>query len=177
MLRRKCCAKKVAPRGRDTQYLSGSDTRKILCVTREPIRLSGPVSTPPLAPATDTVGQLKSKGDGAIPMSKSLVRIVAILAVAVALVLPAAAKSNTKSLNISAPISIAGTQLPAGDYKLNIDGDTITIEKGNKVMATVTGTWDDRKHKPAATGYLTQQDQIQEIYIQGDTRVFVVGSK
>ncbi len=110
-------------------------------------------------------------------MSKSLVRIVAILAVAVALVLPAAAKSSTKSLNISAPISVAGTQLPAGDYKLSIDGNTITIEKGNKVMVTVTGTWEDRKHKPAATGYLTQQDQIQEFYIEGDTRAFLVGSK
>ncbi len=110
-------------------------------------------------------------------MSKSLVRILTILAIAITLTLPVMAKSNTKSLNISAPVMLAGTQLSPGNYKLNIEGDKITVEKNNQVVATVTGTWQDRKNKPTSTAYLTQQDQIQEIYIEGDPRAFVVGSK
>jgi hypothetical protein len=110
-------------------------------------------------------------------MIKSPVRIVAILAVVVSMVIPVMAKPVTKSMTLDTAVMLAGTQLAAGDYKMSIDGDKITFEKGGKAVATVNGSWEDRKQKQVSTGFLTENNQVQEIYIAGDSRAFVVGSR
>lgn len=106
--------------------------------------------------------------------SKVLVGIVAVL-VAVALTLPVMAKPVSKMINIAQPAKIGNVQLSAGDYRLLIDGDKVTVQKGKKVIAEVTGRWDQRPAKAEANSIvLGPSGEVQEIRFAGDRRVLVL---
>jgi hypothetical protein len=114
-------------------------------------------------------------------------RIVFRLALAIAavtLTLPVMAKTADKAnsdakpksatLTIDAPVKFGTTMVNPGTYKLVIDNEKATIENGKTVIASAPGRWEDRKQKSDSTGLETTNGQVDDIFLHGDSSVFVL---
>lgn len=115
-------------------------------------------------------------------MRKVTLRIGLALAAA-ALVLPMMAKSDKPSadtkaksttLNIYQEVKFGDTMVKPGSYKLVIENGKATIEDGKKVVAAASGKWEERNQKADATGFETTNGQVNDVFIHGDTGVFVL---
>jgi len=105
--------------------------------------------------------------------TNSLFRSVALLA-ALALVVPAFAKPITKTINISQAAKVGKVDLQAGEYRLLIDGNKVTVQKGRQMVAASEGRWEDRQTKSAYDSVLLGENgQVQEVRFAGQNRVFV----
>jgi hypothetical protein len=105
--------------------------------------------------------------------TNSLVRTVALLA-AVALAIPAFAKPFTKNISIAQSAKVGRTELQAGEYRMQIDGNKVTVQKGKQVVAESEGRWEDRSAKAANDSVLIGENgEVKEVRFAGQTRVFV----
>jgi hypothetical protein len=105
---------------------------------------------------------------------KSLARFLAMLAV-IPLAVPAMAKPISKSMNLSQPAKLGNTQLKVGEYRLLIDGNKVTVQRGSEVVAQVEGRWDQRSQKARYnTVVLGSDGEVQEIRFAGDDRVLLI---
>jgi hypothetical protein len=105
--------------------------------------------------------------------TNSFVRIFAVLA-AVALAVPAFAKPVAKTINVAHATKLGKAELQAGAYRLLIDGNKATVQKGRQVVAESEGRWEDRSAKSSYDSLLIGEDgQVKEVRFAGQTRVFV----
>lgn len=105
---------------------------------------------------------------------KSLIRSFTLLA-AVALAVPVFAKLVMKTVNIPQTAKVGKAQLQAGEYTLQIDGSTITVKRGKKVLAEAAGRWEERENKqPYDSVVLGPDGIVQEFRFGGDRRVLVL---
>ena len=105
--------------------------------------------------------------------TNSFVRGMALLA-AIALAVPVFAKPVTKTINISQNARLGKSELSAGEYRLLIDGNKATVQKGKDVVAESEGRWEDRSAKSAYDSVLLGEGgQVKEVRFAGQTRVFV----
>jgi hypothetical protein len=110
-------------------------------------------------------------------MFKSFVRVVAVLAI-VALALPALAKPVSKTIKILQSAKVGTTQLDTGEYKLLIDADKVTIQKGKTVVATVNCRWEKRDTRAERNAYVVGPNgDLQEFRFAGDNWVLVLGGQ
>lgn len=105
--------------------------------------------------------------------TNSLFRSLALLA-AIALAVPAFAKPFAKTINITRNAKLGKADLQAGEYRLQIDGNKATVQKGRQVVAESDGRWEDRSAKSAYDSLLIGENgQVKEVRFAGQTRVFV----
>lgn len=105
--------------------------------------------------------------------TNSLFRSLALLA-AIALAVPAFAKPFAKTINIAHNAKLGKADLQAGEYRLQIDGNKATVQKGRQVVAESDGRWEDRSAKSAYDSLLIGENgQVKEVRFAGQTRVFV----
>lgn len=105
--------------------------------------------------------------------TNTLFRSLALLA-ALALVVPAFAKPFAKNINITHSAKLGKADLQAGEYRLQIDGNKATVQKGRQVVAESEGRWEDRSAKSAYDSLLIGENgQVKEVRFAGQTRVFV----
>jgi hypothetical protein len=105
--------------------------------------------------------------------TNSLFRSFALLA-AIALAVPAFAKPFAKTISIAHNAKIGKADLQAGEYRLQIDGNKATVQKGRQVVAESEGRWEDRSAKSAYDSLLIGENgQVKEARFAGQTRVFV----
>jgi hypothetical protein len=105
--------------------------------------------------------------------TNSLFRSFALLA-AIALAVPAFAKPFAKTVSIAHNAKIGKADLQAGEYRLQIDGNKATVQKGRQVVAESEGRWEDRSAKSAYDSLLIGENgQVKEARFAGQTRVFV----
>lgn len=86
------------------------------------------------------------------------------------MVLPtfAADENINKSITIADTVSVGNTQLKPGDYRIKTDGDKVTIEFHNKVVATAEGKWEPRNERYESTAIIYDANhQVQEIRFSG----------
>ncbi len=103
----------------------------------------------------------------------SFVRSMALLA-AMALAVPAFAKPFATTISISQTAKLGRSELKAGEYRLEIDGNRATVQKGKHVVAESEGRWEDRSAKSAYDSLLIGENgQVMEARFAGQTRVFV----
>src|SRR6266403_4834206 len=103
----------------------------------------------------------------------SFVRSLALLA-AIALAMPAFAKPFTKTINISQTAKLGKSELKAGEYRLEIEGNKAIVQKGKQVVAESGGRWEDRSTKSTYDSLLLGENgQVREVRFAGQTRVFV----
>jgi hypothetical protein len=103
----------------------------------------------------------------------SILRGVA-LAAALAFTVTLVAKPVSKTINITHSAKIGRADLQAGEYRLMIDGNKATVEKGKQVVAESEGRWEDRSTKAVADSVLIGEDgQVKEVRFAGQNRVFV----
>jgi hypothetical protein len=105
--------------------------------------------------------------------TKSFFRTIAMLA-AIALAVPAFAKPFSKTINIAQAAKVGKSELKAGEYRLQIEGNKATVQKGKEVVAESEGRWEDRSSKAAYDSVLLSENgQVREVRFAGQTRVFV----
>jgi hypothetical protein len=105
--------------------------------------------------------------------SNSFLRSLAVLAV-VALAVPVYAKPVNKIINITQAAKIGKADLQAGEYRLLIDGNKATVQKGKSVVAESEGRWEDRETKSNYDAVLLGENgQVKEVRFSGQKRVFV----
>jgi hypothetical protein len=103
----------------------------------------------------------------------SILRSVALAAV-LASTVPLLAKPFSKTINIAQSAKIGKADLQAGEYRLMIDGNKATVQKGKQTIAESEGRWEDRSTKSSNDSVLISQDgQVKEVRFAGQTRVFV----
>jgi hypothetical protein len=103
----------------------------------------------------------------------SFLRSAALLAV-VALAVPVFAKPVSKTINIPQAAKVGKADLQAGEYRLLIDGNKATVERGNRVVAESEGRWEDRDTKSNYDAVLLGDNgQVKEVRFSGQKRVFV----
>jgi hypothetical protein len=100
-------------------------------------------------------------------------RSLALLA-ALALAVPLFAKPVSKTINIAQAAKIGKADLQAGEYRLLIDGNKVTVQKGKQMVAESEGRWEDRQSKsPYDSVLIGANGQVKEVRFGGQTRVFV----
>ena len=105
--------------------------------------------------------------------SNSFVRCLALLA-AIALAAPAFAKPFTKTITISQTAKLGKAELTAGEYRLQIEGNKATVQKGKQVVAESDGRWEDRSAKSDYNSVvISEKGQVLEVRFAGQARVFV----
>jgi len=105
--------------------------------------------------------------------TNSFFRCIALLA-ALALTLPAFAKPFTKNINVTQNARVGKSELKAGEYRLEIEGNKATVQKGKQVVAESEGRWEDRSTKSSYDSLLISENgQVKEVRFAGQTRVFV----
>ena len=104
----------------------------------------------------------------------SILRSAALVAALACTVVPLLAKPVSKTFNIAQSAKIGKADLQAGAYRLLIDGNKATVQKGNQVLAEAEGRWEDRTTKSSNDSVLIGENgQVKEVRFSGKTRVFV----
>ena len=105
--------------------------------------------------------------------TNSLFRFAALLAV-IALAVPTFAKPLSKTINFTQAAKLGKADLQAGEYRLLIDGNKATVQKGKAVVAESEGRWEERA---TASNYdsvlIGENGQVREVRFSGQKRVFV----
>ena len=103
----------------------------------------------------------------------SIFRCFALLA-AIVLAVPVFAKPFSKNINLSQTAKLGKAELQAGEYRLLIDGNKATVQKGGRVVAETEGRWEDRSAKSNYDSVLISENgQVKEVRFSGQSRVFV----
>jgi hypothetical protein len=103
----------------------------------------------------------------------SFVRCMALLA-AIAVAVPAFAKPFAKTISIAQPAKVGKSELKAGEYRLQIEGNKATVQKGKQVVAESEGRWEDRSTKSDYNSVvLSETGRVMEVRFAGQARVFV----
>ena len=105
--------------------------------------------------------------------NRSFFRSIALLAV-IALAIPVFAKPFSKTISLNRTAKVGRAELQAGEYRLLIDGNKATVQKGGKVVAESEGRWEDRSAKSSYDSLLISENgQVKEVRFSGQSRVFV----
>ncbi|MGB2643214.1 MAG: hypothetical protein WBG02_01045 [Candidatus Acidiferrum sp.] len=103
----------------------------------------------------------------------SVLRSLALVA-ALASTVPLFAKPFTKTINIGQSARLGKATVQAGEYRLMIEGNKATVEKGKQVVAELEGRWENRDAKAAGDSVLIDNNgQVKEVRFGGQNRVFV----
>jgi hypothetical protein len=89
---------------------------------------------------------------------------------AFAVAAPGRVRTNTITMDIVHPMTIAGTTLPPGSYEFHVKaGDNqVEILKNDNLVARVQGEWVELDSKAEQSQILSTNNVIQEIDVQGD---------
>ena len=105
--------------------------------------------------------------------SSSFVRTAALLGV-FALAVPVFAKPFTKTISITQTAKVGKATLKAGEYRLSIDGNKVSVARGKDQVAESEGRWEDRDVKSNYDAVLLGENgQVKEVRFAGQKRVFV----
>jgi hypothetical protein len=105
--------------------------------------------------------------------AKLFLRSIALLA-AIALTVPAFAKPFAKTINVAQNAKLGKSELKAGEYRLEIEGNKATVQKGKQIVAESEGRWEERSAKSSYDSLLISENgQVKEVRFAGQTRVFV----
>lgn len=112
---------------------------------------------------------------------RSLPFFLAIMAISImsvsALAKNDAGDSITTKLKLTTATTVAGTQLPAGEYKVTADGSKAKFEQGNKVVAEVPCTLKDFPGKVNQTTFILDNgNKLTEIQVSGKTKAIEFSS-
>jgi hypothetical protein len=107
-------------------------------------------------------------------MKVNSIQRIAALFVALAVTMPVFAKPFTQTINLTQGAKVGKTSLQAGEYRLSIDGNKATVQKGRNTVAESEGRWEERDQKSQYTSILVGGDgQVHEVRFAGQKRVFV----
>jgi hypothetical protein len=93
-----------------------------------------------------------------------------------ALALGIASAASSHNVNLKKPVTIGGTQLQVGQYKVEMQGDKAVFKAGKKVVE-VPATLSKNDQKYGTTGIVTDGSKLIEIDLGGTTEKIVFSSE
>jgi hypothetical protein len=109
-------------------------------------------------------------------MRKSVISSLALLA-ASALALPVFAEPISKTVTFAEPVTVNGTQVKPGDYKVVVDGNKVTIEKRHNVIVQTDARVEQRNAKYPTTSVVHDANgAVREIDLGGGNQAIVFGA-
>jgi hypothetical protein len=91
------------------------------------------------------------------------------------LALGVASAASSYNVKLYDAVSIGGTQLKAGDYKVEMQGEKAVFKTG-KTVVEVPATMGTADKKFGATSFVSEKDQLLEIDLGGTTSKILFGS-
>lgn len=87
-------------------------------------------------------------------------------------------KTKSATVSFSSDVTVGGTNVKAGEYKLRFDEETgeLSVMKGSKVVAKTTGTLQARANKARSTTMLFRSNELVSIAFGGERQDVVLGS-
>jgi len=98
---------------------------------------------------------------------------------ALTLALPMTARSDdtnptkeivSKSMNLSNPVTLGGTELKPGSYSVKAYGVKVTFSRGGKMIAEAPVQWKDEADEAEHSTIVTESGQIREIHFLGKSK-------
>lgn len=106
--------------------------------------------------------------------ANSIFRSAALLA-AIGLAVPAFAKPIIRTIQLSQTAKFGSVELKNGEYRLLIDGNKVTVQKGKEQVAEAEARWEERDQKSGYNSVLVGEDgRVKEVRFAGDKRVLVL---
>ncbi len=100
---------------------------------------------------------------------------MAAMVAALALALPVFAGTLVKNITLFSPAKLAGKELAAGTYRVEITDDgKLSVKKGKEVVAEAKGEWTEGKGKAPGDAFVVDNGELKEIRVEGKTKVFQV---
>ena len=98
-----------------------------------------------------------------------------LLVSALAISIPTLAKPLVKDLAITHTIHVGKATIESGDYRILIDGNHLTIQKGKNIVAESEGRWEERDAKVHYDEIVSEADgKMLELRFGGKKSVFVL---
>lgn len=114
-------------------------------------------------------------------MSRRRVNAVAPILIALVMAMPVAARVGTDttklasaSMQILNTISLGGTQIKPGTYKVIADDSKVTLEQNGKMVAQAPVVWKEGSVKAIYSNIVTIGDQVTEIHFGGKMRYVAI---
>ena|SRR5579862_4144532 len=109
-------------------------------------------------------------------MRKSFISTLALLAVT-AMAMPAISAPISKTVTFAEQVTINGTQVMPGDYKVVVDGNKVTVEKRHNVIVQTDARVEQRNEKYQTTSVIHDaKGAVQEIDLGGGNQAIVFGA-
>jgi len=106
--------------------------------------------------------------------SNTIVRSLA-LAAALAFSIAASAKPVSKNLPITHSVKVGKVDVKAGDYRVSIDDNHLSLMNGKNLIAESNGRWEERNEKSPYTSIVSNSDgKVTELRFEGKSSVFVL---
>jgi len=93
-----------------------------------------------------------------------------------ALALGVASAASSHNVDLKQPVTVGSTQLQAGQYKVEVEGDKATFKMGKNVVE-VPATLGKSEQKYGITGIVTDGGKLVEIDLGGTTDKILFSSK
>lgn len=87
-----------------------------------------------------------------------------------------ASDAISATLRLNTATKIGSTLLPAGEYKVVVDGTQAKFQKGGKVVAEVPCTVKDISFTPQTTSFVISRESISEIQVSGKNKAIEFSS-
>lgn len=106
--------------------------------------------------------------------SKSLLANLVLLG-ALSVAVPVLAKPVSTNLPLTRNVKVGQTEVKAGDYRILIDGNHLTVLNGKKQVAEANGRWEERDSKSQYTSIVSDaENKVIEVRFEGKKSVFVL---
>ena len=100
------------------------------------------------------------------------------LALAVAFALSVASAASRYTVTLPEATSVGGTQLKAGDYKVEMEGNQAKFLSGSSVVAEAPASLEKDSKKNTYTSLESSNSRLQEIHIGGtDQKIVFSGAQ
>jgi photosystem II stability/assembly factor-like uncharacterized protein len=97
-----------------------------------------------------------------------------VLGGALAVAVPLFAKPMSTTMPLAHSAKIGQTELKAGEYTFQIDGNHLRIVNGKNTLAEADGRWEDRDSKSEYTAIVSNEGKVTELRFAGKKSVFVL---
>lgn len=83
-------------------------------------------------------------------------------------------KAIQSNVDILSPTSLGGKQIKPGSYKVIVDGSTVEMKSGKKIVAEAPAQWKSSNSKAHYSFIVTNPSGIKEIHFHGKSRYIEV---
>jgi hypothetical protein len=78
-------------------------------------------------------------------------------------------QTASSTIDVLTPVTLGGTAVKPGTYTVQVDGTSVTLKSGKKMVAQANVQWQDSNEKSRSTNILAENGAVKEIHFSGKT--------